>query len=81
MLIGLGARMFGREASLKLGIAAGACAFAAILGGQLFVAQAHVAGAGASSDESGYGINWLTPLWLLMAVLSAFKLAASRPQR
>ncbi len=76
LLVGLGARRLGREGSRRLGLAAGACAFVAILGGQLLVAHGRAGNPRAGFSESGVG--WLTLLWLVMAVLSAFKLAASR---
>jgi hypothetical protein len=70
LLVGLGARALGREGSRRLGLAAGACAFVAILGGQWL----------AAAGRTGGGFGWLTLVWLLMAVLSAFKLGASRAQ-
>ena len=76
LLAGLGARGLGREGSRGLGIAAGVAALVAILGGQWLAAQS---GAGelkmVFSDAS---VGWLTLLWLLMAVASAFKLGSSR---
>lgn len=67
LLVGLGARAFGRETSRRLGLAAAACAFVAVVGGQLL----------AAAGLAGGGFGWLTPVWLAMAVLSAFKLGAS----
>jgi hypothetical protein len=76
LLAGMGARGLGREGSLGLGVAAGVAALLAILGGQLLAAQS---GAGdlrkAFSDGN---MGWLTLLWLLLAVASAFKLGSSR---
>lgn len=65
LLIGLGARALAREGGRRLAYAAGVCAFAAVIGGQLLAAQ-----------SPGGGLGLLTPLWLLLAVGSAFKLAA-----
>ena len=76
LLVGLGARGLGREGSRRLGLGAGACAFVAIVGGQLLAAQSLADTLKAGHFDSGIG--WGTPLWLLMAVLSAFKLAANR---
>ena len=78
LLVGLGARGLGREGSRRLGLAAGACAFVAILGGQMLAARSHGGTLKAGISEGGLG--WLTLLWLVMAVLSAFKLAANRPR-
>ena len=76
LLAGLGARGLGREGSRGLGIAAGAAALVAILGGQWLASES---GAGnlkqAFSDGS---IGWLSLLWLLLAIASAFKLGSSR---
>jgi len=76
LLAGLGARGLGRDGSRGLGIAAGVAALVAILGGQWLAAQS---GAGELklffSDAS---VGWLTLLWLLLAVASAFKLGSSR---
>lgn len=68
LLVGLGARALGREGGRRLGLAAGACALVAILGG-LWLAR---------SGRTGGEFGWLTLVWLVMAVLSAFKLGASR---
>ena len=76
LLVGLGARGLGREGSRRLGLAAGACAFVAILGGQLLAGQSHAVNLTAGHSEGEIG--WFTLLWLLMAVLSAFRLAANR---
>jgi len=70
LLVGLGARAMCREGGRKLGYAAGACAFVAVVGGQLLAVR----------SPAG-GLGWLTLLWLLMAVASAFKLATSRAER
>jgi hypothetical protein len=76
LLAGLGARGLGREGSRGLGIAAGAAALVAILGGQWLAAQSEAGNLkNAFSDGS---IGWLTLLWLLLAVASAFKLGSSR---
>lgn len=77
LLAGLGARGLGRDGSRGLGIAAGTAALVAILGGQWLAAQS---GAGNLKNVFSDGsIGWLTLLWLLLAVASAFKLGASRP--
>jgi len=64
LLVGLGARALCREGGRRLGYAAGACALVAVVGGQLL----------AAGSPAG-GLGWLTLLWLVMAVASAFKLA------
>ena len=74
LLVGLGARALGRERSRRLGLAAGVCACVAILGGQILAAHSQAA----KTAHPGGGIGWLTLVWLMMAVLSAFKLASSR---
>lgn len=76
MLAGLGARGLGREGSRGLGIAAGTAALVAILGGQ-WLAVLSSAGNLRSAFSDGK-IGWLTLLWLLLAVASAFKLGSSR---
>jgi hypothetical protein len=76
LLAGLGARGLGREGSRGLGMAAGTAALVAILGGQLLAAQG---GAGELKQFFSDGsISWLTLLWLLLAVASAFRLGSSR---
>ena len=76
MLAGLGARGLGREGSRGLGIAAGVAALVAILGGQWLAVQS---GAGELKPVLVEGsMGWLTLLWLLLAVASAFKLGSSR---
>ena len=76
LLAGLGARGLGREGSRGLGIAAGAAALVAILGGQWL---AVVSGAGGLRQAVLDGrIGWLTLLWLFLAVASAIKLGSSR---
>lgn len=70
LLVGLGARALGRDGGRALGLAAGGCAFLAVVGGQLL----------ALGSPAG-GLGWLTPLWLLMAVASAYTLATSRAVR
>jgi hypothetical protein len=72
LLVGLGARELGQGGSRRLGLAAAACALVAILTGQLLAAS-QVSSNAAHSN----GLGWLTLLWLLMAVLSAFKLASN----
>jgi hypothetical protein len=76
LLVGMGARGLGRDGSRRLGVAAGACAFIAILVGQLLAAR--IDAGDRKAGFSGGGVGWLTLVWLLMAVLSAFKLASSR---
>lgn len=70
LLVGLGARGLGREGGRRLGWVAGACAAAAVLGGQLL-----------SLRSPAGGLGWLTPVWLLMAVGSAFLLGSTRSWR
>lgn len=70
LLVGLGARVLGREGSRRLGWAAGACALVAILGGLWLV----------KSGQTGGQFGWLTLVWLVLAVASAFKLGASRAE-
>jgi len=72
-LVGLGARELGQGGSRRLGLAAAACALVAILTGQLLAASQ----ASSKAGHSGAGLGWLTLVWLLMAVLSAFKLGSN----
>jgi|GEM_PF-3711514 len=76
LLAGMGARGLGREGSRRLGIAAGTAALVAILGGQ-WLAGLSSAGNLRNAFSDGR-IGWLTLLWLLLAVASAFKLGSSR---
>lgn len=70
LLVGMGARALGREGGRRLGWVAAGCAAAAVLGGQLLSWRAPAG-----------GLGWLTPVWLGMAVSSAFLLAATRSWR
>jgi hypothetical protein len=76
LLAGLGARGLGRDGSRGLGIAAGVAALVAILGGQWLAAQSGAADLKRLFSDGNMG--WLTLLWLLLAVASAFKLGSSR---
>ncbi|MFM1768575.1 MAG: hypothetical protein RJA22_1104 [Verrucomicrobiota bacterium] len=67
LLVGLGARALGREGGSRLGWAAAGCAAVAVVGGQWL----------AIYSPAG-GLGWMTPVWLVMAVGSAFRLAATR---
>ena len=75
LLVGMGARGFAPVGSRALGWAAGGCAGLALVGGQILATQ--VRSGSVTNIFADERMGWLTLLWLVLAVASAFKLASS----
>jgi hypothetical protein len=80
LFVGLGARCLGGAGGRALGAAAAVCAVAAVLGGQAAATGSDGFEFAADLEElfRGGAFGWATPVWLLLAGASAFKLAAPR---